>query len=136
MAFEKLDLSNRQRSGGRNVVFLYGYSESSRTEFDVLLKESGIDEYIIVNDERSKMRVKALINSVTDNEVESEEKEVQVVLFNGISQYELQQFITGLRSKIQGAPYIAMVTKTSKEWYFKDLIAELIDERNSLKRNG
>lgn len=134
MAFEKLDLSNRKRSGGRNVVFLYGYSMQLVPVFDEILKESGIDEYVFIDEKRSKMRIKAIINDEKGNEVELKEQAQQVVLFNGTSQYELQIFITKLREKIEGSPYIAMVTKTSKEWIFNDLIVELIDERNSLKK--
>lgn len=134
MAFEKLDLSNRKRSGGRNVVFLYGYSEQYRPIFDDIVKASGIDEYIVIDENRGKMRIKRIISDVLDNQVEMSEKEQQVVLFQGTSQYELQLFISNLRTKIGGTPYIAMVTKTSKEWIFNDLILELIDERNSLKK--
>jgi len=133
MSFEKLDLSNRKRSGGRNVVLLYGYPNSCEEILTTITQDAKIDEWIYIDEHRKMLKVKEIINNIKNNEqVTFNEADDKIVLFHGTSQYELQQFITKIRSAFEGNPYIAMVTKTSKEWVFADLIQELKEERKSL----
>jgi len=133
MSFEKLDLSNRKRSGGRNVVLLYGYPKSSEEILTAITHEAKIDEWICVDEQRKMLKVKHILSNImTNDEAIFDEVDDKIILFHGTSQYELQQFITKIRAAFEGNPYIAMVTKTSKEWIFANLIEELKEERKSL----
>lgn len=135
MAFQKLDLSNRKRSGGRNVVFLYGYDRQMEQQLNEVTKSSGIDSWILIDEQRKMQVVKELIDTALNNDdVQYEEQTEKVILFHGTSQYELQKFITQIKAVVEGKPYIAMVTPTSKKWVFMDLIEELKKERNSLNQ--
>lgn len=135
MSFQKMDF-NRTRPGGRNAVLLYGFSA---LEVEILTKaylESGIDEWLYLDENRAGQKIKVLLTDVTDNQgiVFTKQKD-QVILFNGTSQYELQQFVSKARALLKGRPLIAMVTPTSKNWVFNDLVKELKQERFELERN-
>lgn len=135
MSFQKMDF-NRTRPGGRNAVLLYGFSA---LEVEILTKaylESGIDEWLYLDENRAGQKIKVLLTDVTDNQgiVFTRQKD-QVILFNGTSQYELQQFVSKARALLKGRPLIAMVTPTSKNWVFNDLVKELKQERFELERN-
>lgn len=135
MSFQKMDF-NRTRPGGRNAVLLYGFSA---LEVEILTKaylESGIDEWLYLDESRAGQKIKVLLANVTDNQgiVFTKQKD-QVILFNGTSQYELQQFVSKARALLKGRPLIAMVTPTSKNWVFNDLVKELKQERFELERN-
>ena len=137
MSFQKLDFSNRVRPGGRNVVLLYGFSA---LEIEILAKvylESGIDEWVYLDNQRSDQVISDILLTITDNQgIEFVKQKDQVILFNGTSQYELQQFVTKAGLVVKNRPLIAMVTSTSKKWKFKDLVTELKQERFELERNG
>lgn len=135
MGFEKLDLSNRKRPGGRNMVLLYGFSPFEMELLTGAVLKSGIDEWIYVDQNREGRIINSLILEETDNQNVSFKKEKDsVILFNGTSQFELQEFVNQVRALVKTRPLIAMVTETSKKWKFKDLISELKAERFEMEK--
>lgn len=135
MSFQKMDLSDRKRPGGRNIVFCHGFSSDQIVKLTEVKHVSGIDELHYVDMEDSKKVIRDLISSTEDTrEGVYEESTDCVLLFHGTSQYELQQFITQFRNRFTKRPLIAMVTKTSEEWVFQDLIQELKEERRQIEK--
>ena len=135
MSFQKMDLNNRKRPGGRNVLMLYGFSTFDMEKIKAASIAAGIDECLYIDDQRSDMLIKDLLNNVKDNQdIKSKPHKDKVVLFNGTSQYELQQFLNQLRNISKDSPLIAMVTANSKEWAFKALIKELKEERKAMSQ--
>jgi len=136
MSFQQIDLSDRKRPKGRNMVILYGFSSLDMEKLTKAVIESGIDGWIYIDSKRAGMKIKDIIKKESDNQgmVFKKEKE-GVILFNATSQHELQGFVTAARAAVKERPYIAVVTETSKNWIFKDLISELKSERMELDRN-
>jgi len=130
MSFQRIDLNDRKRPGGRNVVILYGFSAIETDLLKGAAKESGIDEWLYLDKTRKDMVIKDILDRIDNNEQVTYKKEKdQVILFNGTSQYELQQFISRQKGFLKEQPLIAMVTKNSIEWKFNMLIGELKEER-------
>lgn len=135
MSFKRMDLSDRKRSGGRNMVMLYGFSPLDMEKLTKAVITSGIDGWIYVDEKRSDMIIKDIIKKEMDNQgIEFKKQGEGVILFNGTSQYELQQFVTQARAEVKDRPLIAVVTETSKKWKFRDLIDELKAERFEMER--
>jgi len=135
MSFQKMDLNNRVRPGGRNLVMVYGFSEFDMAKITATHLASGIDEWLYIDDKRSEMVINDLIEKVKDNhEIVFSPHKDKVVLFNGTSQYELQQFVNQIVNISKDRPLIAMVTPNSKEWMFKSLIKELKEERKAMSK--
>lgn len=136
MSFQKLDLNNRVRPGGRNVVMLYGFEGFEMEKLAGSVLTSGIDEWIYIDFARENMIISEIIEYIRDNQgVSFTKKKDQVILFNGTSQYELQQFVSAAYGYLKDKPLVAMVTPVSKEWKFGALVSELKQERQELAKN-
>lgn len=135
MSFQKMDLNDRKRPGGRNLVMVYGFSGFDMEKIAATHIASGIDEWLYIDDARSEKVISDLIENTHDNqEIKFSPHKDKVVLFNGTSQYELQQFLNQIMNISKDRPLIAMVTPTSKDWTFKSLIKELKEERKAMKK--
>lgn len=135
MSFQKMDLENRVRPGGRNLVMVYGFSGFDMAKIEATHVASGIDEWLYIDDQRSEMIISDLINDVKGNEnIKFSPHKDKVVLFNGTSQFELQQFLNQVMNLSKDRPLIAMVTQTSAGWTFKSLIKELKEERKEMNK--
>lgn len=136
MSFQKMDLSNRKRPGGRNLVMVYGYSGFDMEKIAATHLNSGVDEWLYIDDTRSEMVINDLIKNVKDNQdIKFSPHKDKVILFNGTSQFELQQFLNQAMTITKDRPLVAMVTPTSKDWTFSALIKELKLERREMDKN-
>lgn len=63
--------------------------------------------------------------------------EHKVVFMHGFSQEEMTRIIKGVRSVVedQGSVAFCMSTKNNLEWKVKDLIADVVEEHEYMKRN-
>lgn len=130
-----MDLSNRKRPGGRNVVMLYGFDGIEIQKLAGSVISSGIDEWLYIDETRSLGKISEILKHFKDNQqVEYKGQKNKVILFNGVSQYELQEFVNHVIADLKERPLIAMVTKVSKEWTFESLISELKSERKELEK--
>ncbi|SQC00864.1 DUF3783 domain-containing protein [Clostridium tetanomorphum] len=85
----------------------------------------------------ANMTLKDILNGLNlqifDNVCVPEDK---VILFNNFSDKELESAIQLIRSEFNKVPILAVVTPTSIEWTFKNLIEHLIEEREWFKNNN
>ncbi len=65
MGFQRLDLRDRKRPGGRNVVLLYGFAKEVCSQLTKKVNEAGIDEWIVVD--------RSMANEVIADILENEE---------------------------------------------------------------
>lgn len=135
MSFEPMDINNKKRPGGRNVVMLYGFAGMELEMLAGTVLTSGIDEWLYVDEVRSGAIIEEMIEHLADNQgVTIKAEKDQVILFHGTSQYELQQYINKAMGFLKERPLVAMVTPMSKKWQFKSLINELKEERKELEK--
>jgi hypothetical protein len=57
----------------------------------------------------------------------------KVILFNDMSDEEIQKYIEHLRSSFKPLPILAVITETSEKWTFEYLVEHLIEEREKFK---
>ncbi len=137
MSFQKMDFSDRARPEGRNMVLIAGFSALESELLIMTAKEVGIDECLYIDETRMKMIIEKIISNEKGNEdVAFMKQKNQVILFNASSQFEIQQFVTAARAKVEGRPLIAMVTSTSIKWTFEALVKELKQERFELEKSN
>lgn len=135
MSFQKMDLNDRMRPKGRNLVMVYGYSSFEMAIIEEAVKSCGIDEWLYIDQLRRSMKIEDIINDVSNNEgVKSHIDPDKVILFNATSQYELQQFLKKTSNISKTKPYIAMVTSASRKWSFEALQIELKKERMEINK--
>ena len=73
-----------------------------------------------------------ILNRVKKNVSEAELPDEKVIIFNKYTDSELQKKVKFIRNKIDN-PVLAVVTPTSMNWTFKDLLEHLIAEREFYK---
>jgi hypothetical protein len=134
MSFQKMDLNDRVRPKGRNVVLLHGYSGFDIQKINSMVETSGIDEWLYIDEKRESMIINDILINEKDNDVHYTPHKDKVILFNGTSQYELQQLLNRILTLSKERPYIAMATQTSVGWTFAGLIKELKQERKELNK--
>lgn len=135
MGFQRLDLRDRKRPGGRNVVLLYGFAKEVCSQLTKKVNEAGIDEWIVVDRSMANEVIADILeNEESGNDDSCQNETEKVVLFNGISQYELHTFMELMYRIVQERPLVAVVTPVSVKWKFRDLISELIQERKELEK--
>ncbi len=135
MAFQAMNTNNSKRPGGRAVVFIYGYDGFALDQVTAIINRSTIDEWIYIDQKRSKARIEKLIEDVRDNQdVEWKRENEKVILFAGTSEKEVHDVVPDLLKLKDNKPLIAMTTPVSVKWTFEQLVNELTQEREAIAR--
>lgn len=115
-------------------MLIYGFHQEDRKIIDDLIKANNLPGYILVEKSMVSMTIadilKGLNLQVFNNLDIPEDK---VILFNNFSDKELDKAISVLKKGFTEMPILAVVTPTSIEWTFKNLIEHLIEEREWYK---
>ncbi|PRR77898.1 hypothetical protein CLLI_21080 [Clostridium liquoris] len=115
-------------------MLIYGFHQEDRKIIDDLIKTNNLPGYILVEKGMVNMTIadilKGLNLQVFNNLDIPEDK---VILFNNFSDKELDKAISVLKKGFTELPILAVVTPTSIEWTFKNLIEHLIEEREWYK---
>lgn len=87
---------------------------------------------IIISKEMANMKLKEIIDGYKFESYDKELPEEKVIVFNNFTDEELQGMIKVVRA-IAPSSILAVVTPTSIDWTFKDLVEHLIEEREWYK---
>ncbi|OQY08280.1 MAG: hypothetical protein B6I28_04905 [Fusobacteriia bacterium 4572_132] len=128
MSFAKIDEENSQRPRGKNCILVSGYNEKELILLSNFIKKVGIEKIIEVKDENEILN--QIIDEVNNNLNKSSEK---VIVFNSVSDKELNTFINNFKVLNLSRPLFAVVTPTSAKWKFKELVSELLKEKKAFE---
>ncbi|SHK08118.1 protein of unknown function [Clostridium cavendishii DSM 21758] len=114
----------------KKCLLTYGLTEEQNKE----LQSTGI-KIEVINPLMVEMKISDIINGFkfeTAGRMLSLEK---VVLFNSFSDEDLHKMIKIVKA-IAGAPILAVVTPTSEQWTFANLLEHLMEEREWYSKQG
>jgi len=132
MTFKKVDTTNHQRPEGKACILVSGYNEKELTLILDYTKKVGIENLIEVKNQ--EMTLKQIIDAVKDDII-NEINEKAIVL-NAISDKELNAFIHDFKTLGLPRPLFAVVTPTSINWKFKELVMELLEEKKAFQNRN
>ncbi|AYD41305.1 DUF3783 domain-containing protein [Clostridium fermenticellae] len=119
----------------KETILVYGFEKNDSILYDIV-KKIGC-KCIEVNKSMGKMTIGNILkasNSNKDN-LNLTMREEKIILFNGFSDKRLNSTIDIIRNSFDKNPILAVVTETSINWAFKDLLDHLIEEREWFRKH-
>lgn len=116
------------------AMLIYGFSQEDMDKINNLIKLNNLPGYILVEKSMASMTIRNILDGLNlrvFNNISIPED--RVILFNNFSDKELDKAISILKESFIELPILAVVTPTSVEWTFKNLIEHLIEEREWFK---
>lgn len=129
MTFKKIDHDDNQRPEGRTCILVYGYDPIALSKIREYAKALNGIETVEVKKDQTYNTLSQLIDQTGNVSKQQENHEEPAVILNAVSSSELNQFVHNFRSLGLKSPLFAMVTETSINWRFHDLIDDLLEER-------
>jgi hypothetical protein len=118
-------------------ILIYGFEIAEQITLNKILTDFGSMTYKTIQKGMANMKLKDILEGmkfeIYSKDLPENEK---VILFNNFSDEELNKMIVSLRNKFNKPPILAIITATSSEWTFKELILHLVKEREFLKQNN
>ncbi|TDT67340.1 uncharacterized protein DUF3783 [Hypnocyclicus thermotrophus] len=134
MSFTKIDENSIERPEGKNCILAYGYSQEENSIINEFSKKIGIEHFIHIPTEKTHHTLEELVINNLDNSTSISKINEKAIVFNAVSDKELNEFISKFKLLNLQRPLFAVVTPTSKSWKFIDLITELMKEREEFKK--
>ncbi|MGM0509089.1 MAG: DUF3783 domain-containing protein [Fusobacteriota bacterium] len=133
MAFKEIKKDAKKRPEGNNCVMVYGYDDNQIDILENKVRAVGIDDLYNIKTENTHNTLTEIANGKLDKKDNLEDLPEKAVVFNAVSDSELNDFITLYEDNILGKTLFAVVTENSKSWSFSKLINELIREREEIE---
>jgi hypothetical protein len=115
-------------------ILIYGFDEKGENLIKKITKENVLLECSVMNKSMSKMQIIDIINGLNLQVLDNNLPDEKVILFNNLSDDELERAIKHIKNEFEELPILAVVTPTSAKWTLKALIDHLIEERNWFKQ--
>ena len=122
-----MSLTNNKR------MLIYGFNEDEIALIDDLASKSGLPKYKVIHDSMISMKVKDIIKGIKIEIFTDKSIRERVVLFNNLSDDELNISIKEISKVFNPRPILAVITPTSIEWDVAYLINHLVEEREWFK---
>ncbi|MFU0825654.1 DUF3783 domain-containing protein [Clostridium sp.] len=111
------------------TLLIYGFNQQEEEVLKKLLEENNLPQYKVIKDDMGETTVKdILLGMAYEKKICNLPKE-KVVLFNRCEDSDVMNGMKVIKDNFQGKPIFAVVTPTSIEWKFKDLLEHLMQER-------
>lgn len=116
-------------------ILIYGFNENEKEILHNIKEKESLPDYKTITDTMTLMTLRSIIDGIKLELVSKPLPEEKVIIFNNLSDNELDNAIKSIRSNLQTKPILAVVTPTSIDWTFADLLEHLVEEREFF-RNG
>lgn len=117
------------------LILVYGLDKEETELLSKILKKDLLPSFKVIEKEMSSMKVCDIINGLNFQIYDKYMPDEKVVLFNSLSDEELNSAIDIVRKNIQGT-IMAVITPKSINWTFKYLLEHLIEEREWFRKNS
>lgn len=135
MSFEKINEQDIHRPEGRHCLLIHGYDATEMEGITAFAKDMGIDDCILVTDHMLGNKICDILDDhCTEHNYKTGVKPKAIVM-NALSNREVHQFITDFKKLDYKKPLFAVVTETSANWTYGELIKELVRERMSMSKH-
>lgn len=110
-------------------ILIYGFNQDERDILHTIKEQEALPEYKNITDTMTSMTLRNIIDGIKLELVSKPLPEEKVIIFNNLTDNELDRAIRAMRSSLEARPIFAVVTPTSIDWAFADLLEHLIEER-------
>ncbi len=129
MTFKKIDHEDNQRPEGKTSILVFGYDPIALNSIKTYAAELAIPEVIEVKNDQTYNTLKQLIDHKGNFSAKPLAYSAPAIVLNAVSSAELNQFVHNFKTLGLPKCLFAVVTPTSINWKFHDLIEDLLEER-------
>lgn len=129
MTFQAINHENTERPEGIACLLIFGYQPEEIDKIKEYLATIAEIPLIVIEPDTVQTLIKDFVHNEVVKHTVSEPITEHAILFNAVSEFELNQFVHNYRSLQLPRPLFAMVTPTSREWSFQTLVKDLQEER-------
>jgi hypothetical protein len=116
------------------VTLIYGFGDKEKEEIEGIVKKYHLHKLKEIDAAMAGMKVGDILAEKAETALpKAVMPEEKVILFNDMSDEEIQKYIEHLRSSFKPLPILAVITETSEKWTFEYLVEHLIEEREKFK---
>lgn len=117
-------------------ILIYGFSGDEKAIIDEIREAEKLPAIKNITPSMSSMTLRNLIEGLKLEVLGKPLPDEKVIVFNNLSDDELDRAIKSIRNNIQVRPILAVVTPTSIDWTFAALLEHLIEEREFFMSTG
>lgn len=129
MSFQKIDHDDHLRPEGKTCILVAGYDPIAFNRIKAYAISMNIDEVIEVKKDQLNNTLRQLIDHKGNVSAKAEHAMMPAVVLNAVSSAELNKFVQHFKTLELPKCLFAVVTPTSINWKFQDLIKDLLEER-------
>jgi hypothetical protein len=118
------------------LILIFGFNEEEVDFLDRLRAQENLPEIRVISREMASMKIKDIIDGLKFEIYGINLPDEKVMIFNNLSDEELDRTLKVIRGSIKARPIMAVVTPTSIDWEFRYLLEHLIEEREWVKANA
>jgi len=116
------------------VTLIYGFGEKEKEKIEGIVKKHHLHKVKEIDAAMAGMNVGDILAEKAEPALpKAKMPEEKVILFNGMSNEEIQKYIEHLRRSFKPLPILAVITETSEKWTFEYLVEHLVEEREKFK---
>lgn len=117
-------------------ILIYGFNEEEMALIHNIKDTEQLPEIKVITASMTSMTLRNIIDGIKLEVIGKTLPEEKVIIFNNLSDDELDRTIKNIRSNQQIRPILAVVTPTSIDWTFADLLEHLMEEREFFRNKG
>ena len=130
MSFQKIDHEDTTRPEGRTCILVYGYDKIALSQIDKYAASIGALPIVEIKPEHINDTLGTIIEGASlKASAPKDSPLIPTIVLNAVSNAELNAFVHNFKNLGLARPLFAMVTETSIKWSFKQLVADLMEER-------
>lgn len=115
------------------TMLIFGFDKEEKQIMHDLMKKNNLPDYKVIEESMGEMKIKDILNGLKLDIYNCRLPQEKVILLNNFNDEELEKVIKDLRANLISKPILAVVTETSIEWTFENLLEHLIEEREWFK---
>lgn len=115
------------------VTLVYGFDENEIKEIELMVKENHLHGIKIINETMAGLTVEEILRETEPKDSGKVLPAEKVIIFNDMSDEEIEKYVELLRKEFKPLPIMAVVTETSEKWTFEYLVEHLIEEREKFR---
>jgi len=115
------------------VALIYGFDEKEKEKIEDIAKLHHLHKVREIEASMAVMEVGDILAGKPPAGAKAEMPSEKVILFNDMSDEEIEKYIEHLRREFKPLPILAVITETSEKWTFEYLVEHLVEEREKFR---
>lgn len=129
MSFKKIDHEDDQRPEGKTCILVFGYDPIALSTIKNYAASLDLPQVLEVKKDQTYNTLRQLIDGTGNVSSKLVEHASPAIVLNAVSSAELNSFVHNFKTLNLPKCLFAVVTPTSINWKFHDLISDLLEER-------